>query len=385
MQSTQKISIYPFLIIGFVTGTLLALLATHISQFAYGVVPNTKQYAFMHILFYCWIGSYGYMFLLAYPDAQSLKRLIFITLIPSFISSLPNYWESYHTFAQMALMFSSAYALNVFHMHYQKQGFQFSYQTLFYAVWDSFVKMFIAFCFSILCWIILFLASELFSLTGVVFLKNLIRHSWFAILSTSVFTSIGLYIATKTNNVVRNTRIVLITICRYLLIPLAIVSILFVIFAIVLAYQHHLHFTRQYIFSSIALLSVLFINGVYQEGSIEQPYPIFLLWICRVFLWITPIFPLLALYAAYYHSDNNIMSNGFNTNNTPFIINAVILLVYTLCYAVIAIRRQKPWLKSIERVNVALGIFLIFATLVTTYPAFVKHFPQPKPRHFIAH
>jgi len=380
MEFNRTVSVYPFLIVGIVAGTLLALLVSSVSLFPFGFFPlakNTLPHAFTHTLFYFWTGFYALMFLLAYPHKQSLTKILFVTLIPSFIASLPFYWQSYYTVSQLELILFSAYALNAFHINYQTNGFHLSYQTLFYAVWDTFIKILIALFFAILCWTILFLCRELFSLVGIQLFKQLISHRWFNVWVTSLFISIGLYIATQTNTVVHNIRIVFVLMCQYLLIPLAIIGILFILAFLISTYQTHLPTHGKSLFFPIALLCVLFLNGLYQDGSSEKLYPNFLLWICRIFLWITPIFSLLALYAIYTQGYNSIQVNGFNTKNFSDFLNTFLLLIYNITYAVIAMRRGKQWLKPIEYANVVLAIVLIGVTLFTTNQAFIKHFPQP--------
>jgi len=372
-STTRPITIYPFLTVGLIAGALLAFLITHISASPPGILsfPSPQfSYSYTPLLFYYWVSFYGVMFLLSLPSAQSLTRLIFITLIPSFIASLPYYWHAYNTGSQFFLILFSAYALNAFHINYEANGLHGNYSTLFHAVWDSFIKLFIALFFTLFCWIILYLCASLFNFIEIKFLSTLIEKNWFAVWASAFFVSVGLYIATHTESVVRNIRMVLFLICKYLFIPLAIISILFIVSLLIVIPQHHFTFKSESLFSSIAFLSVLFLNGVYQDGLTEKPYPTFLLWICRVFIWITPIFTLLALYTVYFHGDNNIHEN----------INLSLLFIYNLVYAIIGFCRQKKsWFKGIERANVVLAILLIIVTMTTTMPLFVKQFNQSQP------
>lgn len=385
MPIKEKNSWLPFPTVGFITGALLALLATN--QFTFlSIFPTSGKilsYSHTHTLFFFWIGFYALMFLLAHPNAQSLKRLIFITLIPSLLASLPYCWGGYNTASQFFLMIFSAYALNAFHINYQTNGRTCSYQTLFYAVWDTLIKLLIALFFTLLCWFILYLGASLFDFINIKFFSILISKAWFISWVTALLVSIGLYIATQTENVVRNIRMILLLMCRYLFIPLAIISILFVGSLLIVTSQQHIQFDSQYLFSSIAFLCVLFLNGIYQDGYVEKPYPIFLLWICRFFIFITPIFTSIALYVFYFHSGNNSISeNGFNTDNFPYLLNLSLLFIYNMTYALIAMCRQKQWFKQIERANIVLAIFLITVTLITTYPLFIKQFHQ---RHYHPH
>lgn len=380
MPSSRKITVYPFLLMGLIGGGLLALTSTHISHTFLGIFPEQKNILFYKpsfLLFYYWIGFYGMMFLLAYPNTNSLKRLLLITLIPSFLASLPFYWGGYTAGSQFFLMLFSAYAINAFHINYQTNGFHYTYPTLFYAVWDTFVKLFITLFFSVFCWIVLFLCAALFDFININFFTKLIAKVWFVCWITSLFISMGLYIATQTEHVVRNIRIVLLLTCKYLFVALAIIGIVFVISLLIQFSQQHIKFTSQYLFSTIGFLSVLFLNGVYQDGLVEKPYPTILLWTCRAFIVLTPIFTLLALYATYFHSYNNISTNGWNSDNFPFIFNVLLLFLYNTLYAIIALFPQKRWFKPIERANLLLAILLIVVTIMTTHPWFIQQFPKP--------
>lgn len=373
-HNTRKITIYPFLTIGLMGGGLLAFLMTYISHEPVGILsfPRPSQpYALMHLLFYFWIGFYGVMFLLSLPSARSFKRLIFVTLIPSFIASLPYYWQSNNTASQFFLIIFSAYALNVFHINYEENRFRINYSSLFHAVWDTAVKLFITLFFVLLCWIILYLCASLFKFIDIKFLSLLIEKNWFEVWASAFFVSIGLYIVTYTDHAVQNGRAVLLLTCKYLFIPLAIISIIFIISLFIMMQQHHFTFKNESLFSSIAFLSLLFINGVYKDGTEEKPYPIGLFWVCRVFMWITPLFSALALYTAYFYNPH--------TNNVPCLINLSLLFLYTITYAIIAILPQKPWFKGIERANIVLAILLIVVTTISTTPLFIKRFNQTQP------
>ena len=187
----------------------------------------------------------------------------------------------------------------------------------------------------------------------------------------------GLYIALSTHSVIQNTRVILLLICRYLFIPLSIISIAFIITLIAKQLHHHQPISNSTSFLSIAFLSILFINGLYEGGNAKIPYPPFLFWIIRIFLCLTPFFALIGLYTIYFgDSVNCICKAGLNIDNFYYLINATLLTIYTICYAVITLQREKPWLKSIEKTNIGLAIFLIAITLITANSWVIKRIPM---------
>ena len=87
--SSQKISVFPFLIIGFVVGGLLAAL-THadLHAFPFAFLPHIKDIntsISIRLLLYYWVGFYGLMFLLAYPNKCTTIKLFFTTFLPSLL------------------------------------------------------------------------------------------------------------------------------------------------------------------------------------------------------------------------------------------------------------------------------------------------------------
>lgn len=384
--SFQKITFYPFLAVGVIAGGLLAFIVTDIPHTFLAIFPTPKNgspYALRYLLYY-WIGFYGLMLLLAYPYARSLKRLTVMTLIPSLLASLPFYWGGSYSASQFFLMLLSAYALTAFHINDQANQFHCDYPTLFYAVWDTFVKLLITLFFSLFCWLVLFLCAALFDFISIHFFTQLIAKVWFDCWITAVFISTGLYIVTKTAHVVQNIQSILLLICKYLFIPLAIIGIVFIVALLVKTSQHHITLSSQYMFSTIGFLSALFLNGIYQDGLTEKPYPTVLLWIGHVFIVITPIFTLLALYTSYFHGYNNLSAHGWNSDNFPFVFNILLLLLYNAIYAIIALFPQKQWFKPIERANILLAIVLIALALITTHPLFTQQFPTFTAAHPIA-
>lgn len=365
MKTEQKISSYPYLIIGAIAATLLALL---------------NHYAIKNYLPSLWISLYGLMFLLAYPQKKSLLRLICSSFIPSFLASIPLLWEHNAISAPFSAFFITclcAYALNAFHMHYQSDRFHFNYQHLFYAVWDTAIQLFIVFLFVLLCWFILYVCGQLFEFIDINLIKILIRKSWFQVWSSTFFVAMGLLITAKTNAVICNMRIILLLICRFLFVPLAIIGNLFAIGFIMSRWHHPNALPTHVMFLSIAFLSALFINGIYQDGHSEKPYPPTLFWICQVFLWITPLFSLIALHGIYYDGANPIHQNGFDTNNFPYFIATLLLLTYNSCYAFIAMRRENPWFRSIQKINIVLATILIIVTVTVFNQWNMKRFPTP--------
>lgn len=369
MKNIQKISVYPFLITGLLVSTLLAMLIPHRVFDFLPFLPGVRAHASWRMIFYRWTSLYGIMFLLAYPNKKSLTKLILTTLVVSFIAMLPYHWGASYSFAQLILITTAAYALTAFHIHYQSNQLKWHYPTLFLAVWDSFIKLFTALCFILFCWIILLLCGTLFKLIGITFIDQLTNKNWFQVWFSTLMISIGLWIATQSTNAIFHVRSILFYICKYLFITVAIIGIFFIVAALIKTMQHDVTLNNLSAFLSFALLSIIFLNGVYRDGLSPLPYSTFFIMLCRIFLWLSPVFSGLALHALYQY---NIHLHGLTTQNFPYLICTLLLLTYNMSYAIIAFCPRKTWLKPIERINITLGFLLIITALITTNPAVLK-------------
>lgn len=354
-MTAEKISAWPFIVIGCIGSALLALLSA----------SGTP-----HTWLTWWMGFYGLMLLLVPVNLHSLAKWNLTNIAPillSLLASLPFYWTTSWAFAPFGILFFSALALNAWHIQYQKNRFAFSYSALFHAVWDSFIKLSITLFFVLLCWIIVLICNVLFKSIQITLIDTLIKKTWFDVFISGVFASAGLYIASISENVIYHVRTILIMICRYLLIPLSVIGILFILLTAIKIIQTHTLPRSRFEFLLMAFLSGLFLNGIYQDGKAQDYYPRFLFWLCRIFIWITPIFPLFALHTLYFRE--------FDIRTFSDIMNASVLLLYNTTYAVIAMGRQKPLFKPIEKANVMLSIILIAAALLSSNPWITSHIP----------
>lgn len=351
MQNNQTISSIPFLIVGFVAGTLLALL--HYFHFSYNLI-------------YLWIGIYGLLFLLSFPTASSLKWLFIITLIPSYLASIPFVWQinqTYIPFSALLLMIVNAYALNTFNIAYQASGFQFSYSSLFFAVWDTFIKLLTSCFFTAICWIILMLCGNLFDLLGIHLFSLLFGKIWFDIWINTFIFSIGLFIATKTEAIIIHTKTAFLIMMKYLFPVLAFIGVIFLgSWLFLLITQHHITSIKSEPALLFSFFSVIFINAIYQDGKIEKIYPRMLQWLCTLFIIITPIFSALSL----QYTIRTIQAKGLHFAIFSLLVTSILLFLYNASYAIIALFFQKPWLKSLGKANIVLAIVLI----ITTYCAY---------------
>src|SRR3990167_8817798 len=139
METTKKISSSPYLFVGIVFGVVLSL--TYL---------RWMDYSFIHYA----ISFYGVFYLCAMAYTSNHKTLWYTTLLPALLASLPfGFHEVQHAFSAIVLAVINAYMLNSFHLNYLTHRWKLHYPTLFYTVWDSFVRFCAVALFTLFCWL----------------------------------------------------------------------------------------------------------------------------------------------------------------------------------------------------------------------------------------
>lgn len=362
MTIYQQKRVMFYLIIGITIGSILALM---------------NYLKITPVLPYLFFSFYGLLILLAFPTAQSFIRLFTLSIIFSFLASIPFIDHSFNLpFSLFLLAFISAYALTSFHTALQT-SLKISYENLFYIVWDLFIQCGIAIIFAGVSWLILILWAELFAFISIDFFKHLFVKTEFIIFASSFLISVGLYISYKKHTIIRQIQHIFLLMVYYLLPVFALIGVAFLIAGIIsVVFLHHAATLMPRFLLFLSFFSVILLNGVYQYGQTKLSYHRFIFIMCKIFIYTMPFFTLLGLHTIYFFDANSIQKNGLNDDNFYFLIAALLLLSYKICYAIIALLREKPWLKSIKKVNVVLAIILIMTTLLTINPWIIKKIPK---------
>ncbi|OGT45475.1 MAG: hypothetical protein A3E82_03520 [Gammaproteobacteria bacterium RIFCSPHIGHO2_12_FULL_38_11] len=341
-----------YLVIGMIAAVVLG-------AFKYSMVTNH--------FFDAWIRFFAICLLLAFPLATSRLRLFFTSVTTSVLAALP--FLVFNTavnlpFSSMSLLCVAIFALLVFHMNYQTLRFRSSYSALFDNTVCVAIKLAIALLFSLLCFIILFLWSELFLLIHVPLFKNLFATHWFETGSHILFFCIGLYFSSYCMNKTHPIHMIFFSISKFLLPLLSIIVIAFFMMGLVSVFIfHQAPQWNSLLFLPLSFLSVILVNGFYQNGQTEYRYPMPIKIICMAFLWVMSIILIMTLsYEIPF----------FTVVHFPIAVNIVLLFLYHINYAIIALRSDQPWLKKIEKTNIALAVIVIAAMLATINPWLMK-------------
>jgi len=372
MKQLENISNNPKLLITIIYGILGGL--------ALGIL---KDYGVSSIRPYSWISLFGYMFLLAYDKNNSLGKSILLTFIASGLIS--ETWagpNSGTTFSGFLLIVITTYAINAYYVAYQKAGYPFSYPHLFHAVWDTINKLLITLLITITACILVMLTASIFTSVNLKFISDFLTDPATLWTVLYAFSMAGLYIADLSENVIKQLRTLLLNTCKLFLPVLSAITIgylIMLIFPLILGSRVAFNFTT---YQSIALLGILFINGVFQIGETDQPYPAKLTRVVNIFISVMPIINLLSIYTIFTSYDfeyHPILSRGLDATNFMPLMLTLLLLAYSLGYCLVLNRSKKRWMSAIKNANIYLGYLVILITLITNNTLFSnKIFPVKK-------
>lgn len=335
-----------------ITGLLIGFIYSLLLHFK---IENTFLYAF--------ISLFGLFFIFATNQTKKISKPLLSSILCSLLASIPVFfWQIIKTPTPTATFFialSSAYAINAFHIAYYNHKTWLSYKNLFYAVSNSGISLFITMIFTTISWMLLYLCEALFEIINTN-LSIITASIWFTPIYLSLATAMGLYISLSAKKITTNIRIIIASVCKFLLPLLAIISLLFLV-AWGFSYKTTLTSfeTIQWLFLSIAILSLLLFNGVYQEGWTKKPYPKIVQNIVHIFLIISPVFSILSLYFFIKTAD------FVSSDKVAMICNYFLIILYNVSYAIAACLRQKPWMNGIKKINITLAFVLIITALTT--------------------
>ena len=231
------------------------------------------------------------------------------------------------------------------------------YDSLFANAWRNKLVLAEATLFTGLFWLLLFLWQMLFHMLGMDYFRELFEEPIFAYPVTALTFGCALHLI---GSIERLTSVVLEQILNVLkwLGPLA--GVILACFTIALVFRlPGLLFTGQKAIGAAWLLwliavVVLLLNAAYRDGSVSQPYPIWIALFLRVVLPLTVIVSLTALYALLMRTQHY----GLTVERVWAFVVAGAALLYSVGYSVAA-RRGGAWLGGIARVNVVVALALI--------------------------
>lgn len=231
-----------------------------------------------------------------------------------------------------------------------------SYPDLFEHGWQNALTLLLTALFVGICWAVLGLCAVLFKLIGIEFFADLFTTRSFTHLATGVMVGLGVLVGRTQQRPAQVARQILFAIFKGLLPLVAVIALLFVL-SLPFTGLGALWSTRSATLILMCLIAVivLFVNAVYQDGSGEPPYPLWLRRVVEAALLILPVYALLGLYALALR----IGQYGWTAERFWAVIASVVLSAYAFGYAWAALRPRLGWLHGLMRVNVIVSLIVM--------------------------
>ena len=275
------------------------------------------------------------------------------------------------TYAQYGVLLAWAGMLSWFvllpfaeHQLLRKQWAQ-DYALLFAAAWRNTVKLALAGAFTVLLWILLYLFAGLLKVLGVDFFLELLQKPIFFYPVTAITFGIGLSLyAAKEDTLVAFYRTGL-NILGWLL---PVVSLILIAFLLILPVQglHRLWDTgyATSLMLSLLALTVFLFNAAWQDAAGEQRFPRWLLRFIAAALLTMPIYIALCVYSLGLR----VTQYGWTMDRVFAALVILVMAMYALGYAAVALRRESLWMHSASKVNIATALVAVLLAILTCSP-----------------
>jgi hypothetical protein len=239
------------------------------------------------------------------------------------------------------------------------------YSTLFEFAWNNGITLLIASIFTGIFWALLALWAGLFDVIGIKLFSKLFYNPYFGYPVTAVVFAFALYLGRNHVSAVVTVRRVILAVFKGLLPLLAVITLLFLA-ALPFMGLKPLWATGKATALMLALqiLSLFFLNAVFQNGQGEPPYPAWLRALVRAAIVLLPVYTVLCAYALYLRIDQH----GWSMDRFWAVLLTAVIGLYTLGYAAAALRRSAVWMAGMAPVNVAIAAVVVALSVAVNSP-----------------
>jgi hypothetical protein len=258
----------------------------------------------------------------------------------------------------------AVYVLLPFIQIYQVSGKrEYRYVDLFHYSWNNFYILAIGGLLVGAFWSIIFLWYELFKLIDVTFFEDVFTHAAFVSMSLTTVFGYGVALGREREKIIDTLRGITIAVFRTLMPLLALIALLFLV---------SLPFTglqplwdtghASAVLISLVGLTILFFNGIYQDGTADPPYD------RRVRIGVSaaivslPIFTAIAFYALTLR----IGQYGLTPSRAYGILVTLAAALYAIGYAIAVFRRRGAWMETVQQVNMGMS-WVVVACMIAVH------------------
>ncbi|MGV8921205.1 MAG: DUF4153 domain-containing protein [Pseudomonas sp.] len=237
------------------------------------------------------------------------------------------------------------------------------YETLFQCAWNN---MFIVLLAALLCglfWLLLLLCGGLFSMLGIPLFSYLFSTTTFIYISVALLFSLGMRMGRENKKVIATLRGIFLALCRFLM-PMA--ALIVVLFTATLPFTGLQPIWKTGHSTPILLclvgVSVILINGVFQDGRQSNPYARWLTCCINASLLCLPLLAALAGYSSWLR----IEQYGVTPARFAGMVLAILAGLHTLAATYAVFARQSVWLGSLRTTNPLLAL-ITFVVVVAIH------------------
>jgi len=260
----------------------------------------------------------------------------------------------------------AVYVLLPFIQVYQVSGKrEYRYVDLFHYSWNNFYILAIGGLLVGSFWSIIFLWFELFKLIDVTFFEDIFTHAAFVSMSLTTVFGYGVALGREREKITNTLRGITLAVFRTLMPLLALITLLFLVSLPFTGFQA-LWDTGHASAVLLALvgLTILFFNGVYQDGTGDPPYD------RRIRIGVSaaiaglPIFTAIAFYALTLR----IGQYGLTPSRTYGILFTLVAALYAIGYAIAVLRRHGAWMETVQQVNMGMSWVVVACVIAVHTP-----------------
>lgn len=252
---------------------------------------------------------------------------------------------------------ATLYVLGPFLQIYQHTGrVHFPYRDLFLHGWNNYFVALVGGLFVGALWSVLLLWAALFELIGIELFDDLFTEAAFAWPVSGAATGFGIALGRESERVVSTLRSITLAVFRGLL-PL--VSVVALIFLASLPFTglESLWSTNHasQLLLTWVVLTVVFLNAVYQDGSQSEPLPAPIRRLVEAALLGMTVFVGISIYGISLR----IGQYGLTPPRMWGLLFAIVLSGYAGGYALAVVRRGEPWLHTMRGVNLFVALLIV--------------------------
>ncbi len=249
---------------------------------------------------------------------------------------------------------------------YQKSGQRrYPYDELFQHSWTNLYILAIGGAVTWAFWLIIVLWFQLFNLIDITLFEDVFTHAAFVSMGLTTVFGYGVALGRESERVTNTLRTLTLVVLRTLMPLLALIALLFLV---------SLPFTglqplwdtghASAVLLSLIGLTILLLNGVYQDGTGGLPYERWARHGVEAAILGLPIYAGITFYSLVLR----IVQYGLSPSRFYGVLLTTLAALYSIGYATAVLKRHSNWMEPIRRVNMAMAWVLVACTVAVHTP-----------------